>query len=259
MDKLLIVKLGGKILEQQELLDQFIDFYAAYPHPKILIHGGGKQATAYAEKLGVETKMVEGRRITDKPMLDVALMTYAGLLNKSLVAQINARGEKAIGVTGADGNLIVSDKRPPGAVDYGFVGDIRSVQAETFKTLLDAGLPPVVCALTHDQKGQMLNTNADAVANAIAQGLQANYTVELWLCMDLPGVLENIEEPESLLAEISPKRYTELKSAGKIHQGMIPKLDTAFASLDAGVDTVYISNVEALLNPNHSKTRIVQA
>ena len=141
--------------------------------------------------------MVEGRRITDKPMLDVALMTYAGLLNKSLVAQINARGEKAIGVTGADANLIVSDKRPPGAVDYGFVGDIRSVQSETFKTLLDVGLPPVVCALTHDQKGQMLNTNADAVANAIAQGLQANYTVELWLCMDCRAYSKMSKSPKS--------------------------------------------------------------
>lgn len=256
MDKLLVVKLGGKVLEDEELLHDFVAYFAAYPQPKILIHGGGKQASSLAQQMGVIPQMIDGRRVTDGPMLDIALMTYAGLLNKKLVAQINAKEEKAVGLCGADANLITANKRPVGEIDYGYVGDIQSVQAENFQSLLQAGLTPVICALTHDGQGQILNTNADSIANAIAQAMQPFYEVELWLCMDLPGVLLDINDPDSILTEISEETYENLKNDGVVHKGMLPKLEAAFDSLSKGVQTIYISNTTALLHPQHKKTQI---
>jgi len=257
MDKLLIVKLGGKVLEQPDLMQEFADFFGAYPHSKIVVHGGGKQATELAGRMGYQAQMIDGRRITDAPMLDIALMTYAGLLNKKLVAQINAKGAQAIGVTGADANLIRAVKRPVDPIDFGYVGDVVSVQAKTFQQLLQMGFSPVVCALTHDGEGQMLNTNADTMATEIAQALHPFYSIELWMCMDLPGVMKDLRRPESVLPQISKEVYDTLVLKGAIDQGMIPKMDTAFQTLATGVTKVFISNIQGLIDPNQPKTQII--
>jgi acetylglutamate kinase len=248
MQKLTIVKVGGKVVEEDESLANLLRDFSSITGPKILVHGGGRSATAMAERLGVETKMVEGRRITDAAMLEVVTMVYGGLVNKNIVAGLQAHQQNALGMTGADMNIIRSKKRAKGAVDYGFVGDIEAVDAQGLNQLLLAGAVPVIAPLTHNGQGQLLNTNADTMASAVAAALSDEYKVTLVFCFELPGVLTDIRNPDSVLELITPEIYSQLKKDGIVADGMIPKLDNSFVALERGVDQVRITNPQGLAN-----------
>lgn len=252
--KLTVVKVGGKILETPDMMTTFLDGFARIKGLKLLVHGGGRSATRIAERLGIETKMVDGRRITDASMLEVVTMVYGGLVNKNTVAALQARGVNAIGLTGADMNIIESDKRPAAAIDYGYVGDVRQVNAEALALLLDNGFTPVVAPLTHDGHGQMLNTNADTVAASVAQALSESYDVSLIYCFEKPGVLSDPDDDNSAIPELTAESYARLREEGVISGGMIPKLDNAFQSISAGVKEVVITRADAI--SAHAGTRI---
>lgn len=254
MQGLTIVKVGGKVVEEAESLSSLLRDFSAIKGPKILVHGGGRSATAMAQRLGVETKMVEGRRVTDAAMLEVVTMVYAGLVNKNIVAGLQAQQQNALGMTGADMNIIRSKKRAKGAVDYGFVGDIEAVDAKGLSQLLSAGAVPVIAPLTHDGKGQLLNTNADTMASAVASALSAHYNVTLVFCFELPGVLADINKHDSLIAQITPEKYRQLKMEGIVADGMIPKLDNSFAALEQGVSQIRITNPQGLGDGGNSGT-----
>jgi acetylglutamate kinase len=248
MQSLYIIKIGGNVIDNSESLHKFLKDFTALKGHKILVHGGGKVATQLSESLGIEAKLVDGRRITDIETLRVVTMVYGGLINKNIVAQLQRYGSNAIGLTGADGNFIKAKIRPVKTIDYGFVGDLddNSVDAQGISSLLEAGFTPVFCALTHDGEGQMLNTNADTIASALAVGLSALYTTTLIYCFEKKGVLKDIDDEESLVREINPERYDELKAAGIIHSGMLPKLDNAFKAIDFGVQAVIIGHADDL-------------
>jgi len=247
MEKLYIIKVGGNIIDNPTALANFIKDFASLNANKILIHGGGKIATSIGEKLGIEAKMVEGRRITDKETLDVVTMVYGGLINKNIVAGLQANDCNALGLSGADGNAILSDKRPVKEVDYGFVGDVKTVNADFFHHLLSFGITPVVAPLTHDKKGNMLNTNADTVASTIAVALAKHYEVELIYCFELKGVLRDFEDKNSVIEDITPEIYADLKNEGIISKGMIPKLDNSFNAINSGVGAVRIAHADDLV------------
>jgi acetylglutamate kinase len=247
---LLVVKIGGNVIDSPPLLAQFLTDFAALLNPKVLIHGGGKLATRLAEQLGLPVQMHNGRRITDRDTLDVAVMTYAGLVNKSLVAALQARGCPALGLTGADLDLIRSERRPvKDGIDYGYVGDVRHVHAPALAGLLASGHTPVLAPLTHDGAGQLLNTNADTIAAETAVALAGHLgQVLLLFCFEKKGVLANAQDDSSVIAHIDPAGYAQLKADGVVHSGMIPKLDNAFAAIARGVRAVYIFQAEALVN-----------
>lgn len=238
--KLTVIKIGGNVIDNQEFCTQFLQDFSEIPAPKILIHGGGKIATQMAEKLGIETVMVDGRRITDKAMLDVVTMVYGGLVNKNLVAKLQRFGTNAIGLTGADGGVIRSIKRPVKTVDYGFVGDIEAVDAAQIAGMLNQGLTPVFAPLTFDKDGNMLNTNADTQAQAVATAMAKEYEVNLVYCFEKKGVLSDPEDDDSVISELKPADYEAHKASGAIYKGMIPKLDNAFKALEEGVTQVTI-------------------
>ncbi len=242
MEELSIIKVGGKVVEEPESLKKLLDDLSTVPGKKILVHGGGRSATALAAKLGIETKMVDGRRITDAPMLEVVTMVYGGLVNKNIVAGLQSRGVNAIGLTGADMNVVLSDRRTKGEIDYGFVGDIRAVDANALDSLLKAGIVPVIAPLSHDGKGSMLNINADTMASTVAVALSSLYKVRLVFCFELPGVMKDINDPSSVISEITPSDYEKLKQDGVIEGGMIPKLDNSFEALCKGVSLVIITS-----------------
>ncbi|QKJ30137.1 acetylglutamate kinase [Mucilaginibacter mali] len=248
MESLYIIKIGGNVIDNSESLHRFLEAFTKLKGHKILVHGGGKVATQLGETLGIEAKMVDGRRITDIETLRVVTMVYGGLINKNIVAQLQRYGTNAIGLTGADGNFIKARKRPVKTIDYGFVGDIDddSVNAKGISALLDAGFTPVFSALTHDGEGQMLNTNADTIASALAVGLSGLYKTTLIYCFEKKGVLKDIDDEDSLIREINPERYDELKTAGIIHSGMLPKLDNAFKAIGFGVQAVIIGHADDL-------------
>lgn len=239
MNELLIVKIGGNLIDDEASLSAFLDDYARVEGNKILIHGGGKLATELAQTLGIETQMVNGRRITSKETLKVVTMVYAGLINKTLVSGLQARGCNALGLTGADANLMRAHKRRNAEVDYGFVGDIDQVNAHALALFLNAGLAPVLAPLTHDGEGSMLNTNADTIAATLARTLQERYRVQLVFCFDKKGVLASNHE-EDVIAHLSEAEYQRLRETGVISKGMLPKLENAFAALRAGVERVII-------------------
>ncbi|MPR34694.1 acetylglutamate kinase [Salmonirosea aquatica] len=245
---LILVKIGGNIIDNPDACAAFLQAFAQLPTPKILVHGGGKIATQTAAQLGIETNMVEGRRITDRPMLDVVTMVYGGLVNKNLVAQLQANGCNAIGLTGADGGIIRSVKRPVKTIDYGFVGDIEEVNASQLQSLLNSGLVPVIAPLTYSREGLLLNTNADTMASATAVALASTYSVNLVYCFEKKGVLSDPDDDEAVIDKLNPATYLEYKSTGVINKGMIPKLDNAFAALKSGVDRVTICHANDLLN-----------
>ena len=246
-ERLAIVKVGGNIIDDPEVLKNFVRTFSEINGLKLLVHGGGKIATKTAASLGIETKMIEGRRITGDEMIDVVVMTYAGLVNKKIVALLCKEGVKAIGLTGADGDVIRASKRPTvEGIDYGWVGDVEEVNGSFLNDLLVGGTTPVFCALTHDGQGQMLNTNADTIANEVAIALTAYYEVSLNYCFELQGVLKNIEDPGSLVKEINLDSYRKLKMEGAIAGGMIPKLDNAFEAIGKGVARVNILNTSSL-------------
>jgi acetylglutamate kinase len=235
-----IIKIGGNIIDNPEALSKFLKIFAEIPDHKILIHGGGKIATKYAVKLDVETKMVEGRRITDQAMLDVVTMVYGGLVNKQIVAKLQALNTNAIGLTGADGGVILAKKRPIGAIDYGFVGDIEKVDNLLIINLLQNNLTPIFAPLTYDKDGNILNTNADTQASAIAVAMAKDYEVNLIYCFEKKGVLSNPDDDDSVISQINPAQYAEYKTTGTINAGMVPKLDNAFSALQKGVKKVII-------------------
>ena len=256
--KLYILKIGGKVLSDPQACKALLQSFAAIDSAKLLVHGGGKTGTEIAEKLGVKTKMVEGRRITDEAMLEVAMMVYGGLMNKGVVAQLQALGENALGLTGADMDVIRSVKRPVKKIDYGFAGDIIKVNDGKLKMLLDAGILPVMAPLTHDGKGQMLNTNADTIAATVARSLSAHFEVHLVYSFEMPGVMKNPEDKSSLIPQLNVDSYAEYKAAGIIAGGMIPKLDNAFSALQEGVNKVYICHASALAQIGKSDFRGTQ-
>lgn len=248
MQSLYVIKIGGNVIDNSASLHRFLESFTALKGPKILVHGGGKVATQLADTLGIESKLVDGRRITDIETLRVVTMVYGGLISKNITAQLQRYGTNAIGLTGADGNFIKAKKRPVKTIDYGFVGDIDddSVNAKGISSLLDAGFTPVFAALTHDGEGQMLNTNADTIASALAVGLSGLYETTLIYCFEKKGVLQDIDDEDSLIRDINPERYDELKAAGIIHSGMLPKLDNAFKAIDFGVQAVVIGHADDL-------------
>lgn len=244
--KLTVVKIGGNVIDNPVALKSFLADFAALKGYKILVHGGGKIATKTAEGLGINAVFHEGRRITDKPMLDVAVMTYAGLINKDITAQLQALGSNAIGFTGADGNLILSEKRQNAAVDFGYVGDVISVNADLLKVLVGQNIVPVFCAITHDGNGQLLNTNADTIASTLAVACSQYFDVALMYCFEKKGVLMDSENEDSVIKNLTFGTYKTLREQGVIHSGMLPKLENCFNALQQGVTQIGIGSPEML-------------
>ena len=244
--KITVIKVGGKIVEEQETLDALLDRFSAIEGAKVLIHGGGRSATKTAERLGIESKMVNGRRITDKDMLQVVTMVYGGLVNKNIVASLQARGINALGLTGADCNIIRAHKRPVGEVDFGFVGDVEHADGDMLGRLIEQGIVPIVAPLTHDGKGNLLNTNADTMAAETAKGLAKLYDVTLTYCFEFPGVMRNPDDADSLIPVINKESYKQLLADGTVSGGMIPKIDNAFNAIDNGVAKVIITKADAI-------------
>lgn len=238
---LTLVKVGGAVVEDDARLDALLAAFAAIDGRKVLVHGGGRRATAVASRLGVETQMVGGRRITDQAMLEVVTMVYGGLVNKNVVARLQACGVDAIGLTGADGGVMLSHKRPVKDVDYGFVGDVERVDGDRLASLIEGGLTPVLAPLTHDGHGHLLNTNADTIAAEAAKALAARYDVTLVYCFEKPGVLADPDDDTSLIPVITRQDFARLAADGTVSGGMLPKLENAFSAISAGVSRVNIT------------------
>ena len=254
--KLHIVKVGGHLVNDADALQKVLSAFAKMDVPKILVHGGGRHATGLATKLGISPKMIEGRRITDAAMLEVAVMSYAGLSNKKIVTQLQQLGVNAVGLSGADGNCMEAVKRPVKEIDYGFVGDIVNVNAAVFTSLAAQDFVPVLCAITHDKNGQLLNTNADTIAAQVAIALSATYEVSLFYCFEHAGVLRDIATPTDVISHLNATQTETFIKEGVIHQGMVPKLHNGFDALKNGVNEVVISNVTALTQSEAPKTTL---
>ena len=250
-----IYKIGGEVLDDATQLAALLRDFAALAGPKILVHGGGRRADLVLAQMGIEPQMVAGRRLTDAATLEVVTMVYAGLLNKQLTADLQALRCNAIGMSGADATIIRARKRPVGAIDYGFAGDVEDVNATVLQQLLTLGLTPVCCAITHNGAGQLLNTNADTIAATLATALASQYAVRLVYCFGKPGVLTDVNNDNSVIQVLNPVTYQEHVAAGHIADGMLPKLDNAFASLAAGVQEIVIGNVISI--NSGTATRIV--
>ena len=247
MEKITIVKVGGAIVEDSEQLAQLLKDFAAIPGKKVLVHGGGRRATKVAAALGIESKMVNGRRITDADMLEVVMMVYGGLVNKNLVAKLQANGVNALGLTGADMDVIHSHKRPlKDGIDFGFVGDVERANGKMLQTLINEGITPVMAPLTHDGKGNILNTNADTIASETAKALAPYYDVTLIYSFEKKGVLSNPEDDDSVIPVITHADFERYKADGTVAGGMIPKLENALAAINAGVKEVIITLATAI-------------
>ena len=246
-EKLTIVKVGGAVVEDEAQLTELLKAFAAIKGAKILVHGGGRRATKVAERLGIETKMVDGRRITDAAMLEVVTMVYGGLVNKHVVAMLQAQGVDAIGLTGADGDAIRSVKRPlKNGIDYGFVGDVKKVDGAKIAHFIDKNLVPVIATLTHDGEGNILNTNADTMASETAKALASLYDVTLIYSFEKKGVLSNPDDDDSVIPVITHEDFERYRADGTISGGMLPKIENALAAVDAGVGRVIITLATAL-------------
>ena len=246
-EKLTIVKVGGAVVEDELQLSQLLKDFGAIEGRKVLVHGGGRKATKMAERLGIETKMVNGRRITDAAMLEVVTMVYGGLVNKYLVAQLQANGINALGLTGADANVILSHKRPlKDGIDYGFVGDVDYVAHQTLAHLIEAGITPVMAPLTHDAEGHILNTNADTIASETAKALANIYNVTLIFSFEKKGVLSNPDDDDSVIPVITKEDFERYKADGTISGGMLPKIKNALRAVEAGVSRVIITLATAI-------------
>lgn len=243
---LTIVKVGGKIVEEEVTLEHFLNNFSKLKGKKILVHGGGRSATKLADELGIESKMINGRRITDRYTLQIVTMVYGGLVNKNIVAGLQALDINALGLTGADMNIIQSDKRPVREIDYGYVGDVKYVNTEALQTLLNTNITPVLAPLTHDGKGTLLNTNADTIAAETAQALSSIYDVTLIYCFEKNGVLMDENNEDSVISLINKNNFKEYLDSGVIQGGMIPKLDNAFNSIEKGVKEVLITKADNL-------------
>lgn len=245
-EKLTVIKVGGGIVEEEATLNQLLSDFSAIEGYKVLVHGGGRSATKLAAQLGIESKMVNGRRITDAETLKVVTMVYGGLVNKNIVAGLQAKGVNAMGLTGADMNVIRSVKRPVKDVDYGFVGDVEKVNAELLGNLIRQGVVPVMAPLTHDGQGSMLNTNADTIAGETAKALAELFDVTLVYCFEKKGVLRDADDDDSVIPVITPELFKEYVEKGIIQGGMIPKLENSFSAIDAGVSQVVITLASAI-------------
>lgn len=243
---LYIFKIGGKVLSEPELYQAALTTFTQLEGWKILVHGGGKKATEISKKLDIIPKMVNGLRITDAATLEVATMVYGGLMNKQLVADLQMMGSNALGMSGADGNSILAHKRKAGEIDFGFAGDIDKVNTIGISKLLEAGFQPVFCALTHNGKGQLLNTNADRIAAYLAMAFADQYQVKLWFCFEKNGVLANSEEDHSVIPSICFEDYLQYKENGTISEGMLPKMEYAFTALQEKVSRVAIGSPNSL-------------
>ena len=245
-----VIKIGGNVIDDPVALKSFVKDFAALPGMKVLVHGGGKEATRLSTKLGIETQMINGRRVTDRATLDVVTMVYAGLINKRIVAMLQAEGCDAIGLSGADGNVIKATRRPAEPVDYGYVGDIAadSVNDSFISMLLDNGLTPVFCAINHDGNGELLNCNADSVASAVAVACSRIGQTSLTFCFEKAGVLADVDDEASVIRCISSDNYEILKADGTISGGMLPKVDNAFKAISVGVSSVTIKSSAALID-----------
>lgn len=246
MTKLTLVKVGGKIVEEPESLKQLLADFSKIEGNKVLVHGGGRSATAVAAKLGIESTMVNGRRVTDEETLKVVTMVYGGLVNKQIVAGLQAIDVNALGLTGADLNYMRSEKRPVKDVDYGFVGDVKEVNAGILADLIAKGVVPVLAPLTHDMSGNMLNTNADTIAGEVAKALAKHFDVTLMYCFEKKGVLMSESDDESVISEITPDLFEKYVAEGIINGGMIPKLENAFEAINAGVKQVIITRADLI-------------
>ena len=258
--KLTLVKVGGAIVENADSLSSLLDKFASIEGHKVLVHGGGRSATRIAERLGLPQQMVAGRRVTDADTLRVVTMVYAGLVNKNIVAQLQARGINALGLTGADMNVISSHRRPPKqvrmddgstqTVDYGFVGDIDQVNADLLSDLIAKGVVPVMCPIGHDTQGSLLNTNADTIAAEVAKALARNFEVTLVYCFEKRGVLRDADDDDSVISYITQTEFPVLVEQGIVSGGMLPKLENAFDAIRAGVHEVVITRADALDHPS---------
>jgi len=256
MEKLTIIKVGGKIVEEESTLQQLLDNFSAIEGPKVLVHGGGRSATKIASELGIESTMIDGRRVTDADMLRVVTMVYGGLVNKNIVARLQACGINALGLTGADMNVILSHRRPlkkvtladgsSQMVDYGFVGDVDEANGEGLARIIQQGITPVMAPLTHDGKGNLLNTNADTIAGTAAKALAPYFDVTLIYTFEHAGVLRNPDDESSLIAHVNQQSFEEYKTDGTISGGMIPKIENALEAIRAGVARVIITHANAI-------------
>lgn len=246
MEKLTVIKVGGKIVEEPDTLQQLLADFAAIPGYKVLVHGGGRSATRLAAQLGIESRMVGGRRITDAETLKVVTMVYGGLVNKNIVAGLQARGVNALGLTGADMDVLRSVKRPVKDVDYGFVGDVRQANGALLADLIHKGIVPVMAPLTHDGEGHLLNTNADTIAGETAKALAPYFDVTLTFCFEKKGVLRDENDDDSVIAHITEPEFKQLVADGVVQGGMIPKLENSFQAIHAGVKEVVITLASAI-------------
>lgn len=246
-EKLTIVKVGGAVVEDAEQLTRLLKDFSAIEGRKLLVHGGGRRATKVAKRLGIETKMIDGRRITDEAMLEVVTMVYGGLVNKQVVARLQACGVNALGLTGADADVVRSHKRPlKNGIDYGYVGDVDCADGDTLCGLIEQGIVPVMAPLTHDGKGNILNTNADTMASETAKALAGHYDVTLIFSFEKPGVLRHPDDDTSLIPVITREDFERYKADGTISGGMLPKLENALSAVDAGVSRVIITLASAI-------------
>ena len=255
-EKLSIIKIGGNIIEDETSLNAFLKLFSKLEGKKILVHGGGKRATLIASKLGIDSKMINGRRITDAETLEVITMVYGGLVNKNIVAKLQALKTNALGLTGADVNSIKSDKRLVKKIDFGFVGDVKEVATNAIDKLIKAGFTPVFCAITHDGNGQLLNTNADTITSQVAIGMSDIYETSIYYCFELDGVLRDIKDKKSVVKQLNTKHYKTLLNDGIIADGMLPKLENCFDALKKGVHKVNMGNTSMLTKENDNFTTI---
>ena len=255
-EKLAIIKIGGNIIEDDISLDAFLKIFSNLEGKKILVHGGGKRATKMASRLGISSKMIDGRRITDAETLEVITMVYGGLVNKNIVAKLQALKINAIGLSGADANSIQATKRPVSTIDYGFAGDVDKIASNAVDALIKSDFTPVFCGITHDGNGQLLNTNADTIASKLAIGMSNIYETSIYYCFELNGVLRDLKDKSSVIKQINSKAYKTLLEDGIIADGMLPKLENCFKALKSGVSTVYMGNTAMLTKENNNFTTI---
>lgn len=246
---LFIIKIGGNIIDNPAALESFLSDFSKINAARILVHGGGKIATKIGGQLGIESKYVDGRRITDDATIDLVTMVYGGLVNKKIVARLQALGNNAIGLTGADANIIPAKKRPVKEIDYGWVGDVETatIQHATLSTLLQNGITPIFAPLTHDSNGHILNTNADTIAASLAVALSSMFNVRLIYCFEKKGVLEDVNDDASVIRKLDRNYYQQLKEEKKLFEGILPKIDNAFTAIDAGVSQVLIGDARDLI------------
>lgn len=257
MDKLFVIKIGGNVIDNETALRQFLLSFASVDANKILIHGGGKIATKIGDQLGIESKYINGRRITDEATIDVVTMVYGGLVNKKIVAQLQSLSCNAIGLTGADANIIPATKRPVKDIDYGFAGDVKAtdINAAVLDVLLKQDITPIIAPLTHDGNGQILNTNADTIASSLAVALSKLYDVRLIYCFEKKGILTDVEDDNSVINLITKEKYSQLLDEKKLFDGILPKIDNAFAAIDNGVNEVLIGHADDLLQNLTANTK----